>query len=364
MARIGVNALYLIPGRVGGTEVYLRHLLAAVGSVDRDNEYFVFTNLETGADLVPRQANFKWKPQAVHARFRPGRILWEQIVLPMEAARYRLDVLFNPGFTAPVLAPCPSVTVFHDLQHKRHPENFRWFDLPFWNLLLWASAHRSRRLIAVSGATRADLEAFYGLPPARIAVVHHGVGPEFFALDRQRVEPFVLCVSTLHPHKNLDRLIRAYASRERDWSLTIVGLRGFFASALEHLIEELGVKSSVRLTGWIPREALMDLYGRALAFVYPSSFEGFGMPVLEAMAAGIPVACSDIPPLREVAGETALFFDPSSEDQIAAALDRIAGDATLRAKFASQGRARARAFTWERCARETRDAILDQVYLP
>src|ERR1700722_7276089 len=101
MARIGVNALYLIPGGVGGTEIYLRRLLAALASIDSENEYFVFTNIET-TDLVPRQANFYWKPQAVRARFRPARILWEQVVLPIGAARYRLDVLFNPGFTAPI----------------------------------------------------------------------------------------------------------------------------------------------------------------------------------------------------------------------------------------------------------------------
>jgi len=358
MARIGVNALYLIPGGVGGTEIYLRRLLAALASIDRDNEYFIFTNLETGADLVPRQANVHWKPQAVRARLRPARILWEQTVLPVEAARYRLDVLFNPGFTTPVLAPCANVTVFHDLQHQRHPEYFRWFDLPFWRLLLWASAHRARRLIAVSEATRTDLVRGYGLSSERISVVHHGVEPEFFTLDRTRTEPFVLCVSTLHPHKNLDRLIRAYARRERDWSLTIVGMRGFFADALEALIARLDLKGSVQLTGWISRGELLQLYARAHAFVYPSTFEGFGMPVLEAMAAGIPVACSDIPPLREVAGEAALFFDPTNEDAIADALDRIVTDAPLRAKLTDAGPERARQFSWELAARETLNALL------
>lgn len=355
MARIGVNALYLIPGGVGGTEIYLRRLLAALASIDRENEYFVFTNRETGPDLVPRQANFHGKPQAVRASFRPARILWEQTMLAVEATR--LDVLFNPGFTSPVLAPCASVTVFHDLQHANHPEYFRWFDLPFWKLLLWASAHRARRLIAVSEATRADLVRVYGLPKDRIDVVLHGVEPEFFALDRSRTEPFVLCVSTLHPHKNLDRLIRAYARRKRDWRLTIAGMRGFFAEALDRLITELGVGASVELTGWIPREELLQLYGRAQAFVYPSTFEGFGMPVLEAMAAGIPVACSDISPLREVAGDAALFFDPLSEDAIAGALDRITTDAGLRAKLAKAGPERARGFTWERAARETLAAL-------
>src|ERR1017187_6666886 len=114
MARIGINALYLIPGGVGGTEIYLRRLLAALASIDPSNEYFVFTNLETDADLVPSSPNFLWIRQALHAQLRPARILWEQTVLPIAAARYKLDVLFNPGFTAPVLAPCACVTVFHD----------------------------------------------------------------------------------------------------------------------------------------------------------------------------------------------------------------------------------------------------------
>src|ERR1700751_5347085 len=102
--RIGINALYLIPGGVGGTEIYLRELLAALARIDSANEYFVFTNFETGAGLVPRQANFHWKPQAVRAKLRPARILWEQMVLPLEISRYRIDVLFNPGFTSPIFA--------------------------------------------------------------------------------------------------------------------------------------------------------------------------------------------------------------------------------------------------------------------
>src|SRR5271169_2994995 len=184
--RIGVNALYLIPGGVGGTEIYLRHLLATLAAIDGENEYLVFTNRETDTGLVPASANFRAVPQAVRAAFRPARILWEQTGLAFAATARGLDVLLNPGFTAPILCACPQVTVFHDLQHKRHPEYFRWFDLPFWRLLLWASAHRSRLLIAVSEATREDLARVYHLPPARIDVVLHGVEPEFFALDRTR----------------------------------------------------------------------------------------------------------------------------------------------------------------------------------
>jgi len=357
--RIGINALYLIPGGVGGTEIYLRELLAALADLDQTNEYLVFTNLETQFDLVPKQANFHWKPQAVHARFRPARILWEQIVLPFEAARYRLDVLFNPGFTAPLFPPCRQVTVFHDLQHKRHPEYFRWFDLPFWQFLLWMAAHRSHRLIAVSEATRSDLLRFYSIPKERIAVVHHGVEPAFSRLDRSHTESYLLCVSTLHPHKNLPRLIRAYGRKKRDFRLILAGLRGFHAEAIERLIEDLKLQDSVRITGWVPREELYSLYARARAFVYPSTFEGFRMPVLEAMAAGIPVACSDIPPLREVAADAALFFDPLNEDDIASGIERVMSDASLQERLTTAGRERARPFTWVRCAEQTLKVLSD-----
>jgi glycosyltransferase involved in cell wall biosynthesis len=359
MARIGVNALYLIPGGVGGTEIYLRELLAALAGIDSENEYFVFTNQETGQDLTPKRANFQWKPQAVHAKSRPMRIAWEQTILPIEASRFNLDVLFNPGFTSPILAPCPCVTVFHDLQHKRHPEHFRWFDLPFWRLFLWTSVHGAARIIAVSEATRADLLRFYRVPKARVRVVHHGVDPALFDLGRERLERFVLCVSTLHPHKNIDRLIRAYAREKREYRLVLAGMRGFYAGAIDRLIDELGVRERVTLTGWISRHQLYDLYGRALACIYPSTFEGFGMPVLEAMAAGVPVACSEIPPLREVAGDSALYFDPLDEDALALGLTRIVSDQPLRAKLGRSGRERARGFTWERAARQTLDVLLE-----
>lgn len=354
--RIGVNALYLIPGGVGGTEVYLRELLAALGRIDSENEYFLFTNRETGAALGPLRPNFHLVRHPVPAVIRPARLLWEQIVLPFSALRHRLDVLLNPGFTAPIFCPAPRVTVFHDLQHKRHPEHFRWFDLPFWRFFLFASAHGSDSLIAVSEATRADLLRCYRLKGETVHVVPHGVEPRFFALDRSRTEPFLLSVSTLHPHKNLGRLVRAFRrfrAKSPEFRLVIAGFRGFFSRQLEKLIGSLDLKDAVQLTGWIEREELYGLYARAHAFVYPSTFEGFGMPVLEALAAGLPVACSNIDPLREVAGDCALYFDPSDDAALDSALERIAGDAALRESLSKQGPPRARPFTWERSAEGT-----------
>ena len=346
MLRIGVNALYLIPGGVGGTEIYLRNLLAALAEIDSVNQYVVFTNRETGPDLIPDRANFVCASQPVRASFRPARIVWEQFALPPAVRKYRLNVLFNPGFTAPIYCGCPMVTVFHDLQHKRHPEYFRWFDLPFWRFFLWASARRSRGLIAVSAATRDDLQRYYG---AGAAVIQHGVEWQFFEVAKRRQpRDYLLCASTSHPHKNLDRLLRVYKSAKDMPGLVITGVRGFAAKDVEKL-----AGGSVRLTGWIPRDQLYELFRGARGFIYPSTFEGFGMPVLEAMAAGVPVACSNIPPLRDVAGSTVHHFDPSSDTALRDALERLAAG-TIPTEAAAR---RAAKFTWEKTARATLDYL-------
>jgi glycosyltransferase involved in cell wall biosynthesis len=346
MLRIGVNALYLIPGAVGGTEIYLRNLLKALAEIDSENQYIVFSNRETDAGLLPDRPNFVRASQPVRANFRPARILWEQLMLPFAVRKNRLNVLFNPGFTAPLLCGCPMVTVFHDLQHKRHPEYFRWFDLPFWNFFLWASARRSRGLIADSVATHDDVLRYYGRSSEAI---HLGVEHEFVQIAQRR-EPkdYLLCVSTTHAHKNLERLLRLHAQMKDAPRLILTGVRGFAAREIEGL-----AGGSVEITGWIPREQLYELYHGALGFIYPSTFEGFGLPVLEAMAAGVPVACSDIPPLREIAGSTVHFFDPLNDREIQDALlllasGKISTDAAQR---------RAAQFTWEKTARATLDYL-------
>jgi glycosyltransferase involved in cell wall biosynthesis len=360
--RIGVNALYLIPGGVGGTEIYLRGLLDGLAGIDAANQYFVFTNRETGPDLVPRQANFQHLPQAVGASSRPARMLWEQAALPLAAVRHSLDVMLNPGFTAPLFCACPQVTVFHDLQHRRHPGYFRWFDLPFWQFFLFWSAHVSRLLLAVSAATAADLLKYYRLPESKVRVTPEGVDPVFFDIGRRRhPEPFLLTVSTLHPHKNLDGLLRAFAGFRRthpEFRLVVCGLHGHSTGPLHELRDSLDLRDAVEFPGWIPREDLHDLYARAWAFLYPSRFEGFGLPLLEALAAGIPTACSGIEPLRSIAGGAALEFDPRDAAAIAEAMVRIAGDEALRAHLAEAGPRRAAQFSWRETAEGTLAALV------
>jgi glycosyltransferase involved in cell wall biosynthesis len=364
--RIGVNALYLIPGRIGGTEIYLRSLLAALAEIDSENQYVVFTNRETGNDLVPVGTNFKCEQVSIRASFRPARILWEQTGLPLAVTRQHLDVLFNPGFTSPILCPCSSVTVFHDLQHKRRPELFRWFDLPFWRIFLYASAHRSTHLLAISEVTRDDLLRFYKIAPEKITVTPLGVDPVFFDISRRRrmADPYILTVSTLHPHKNVDGLMRAFAEFRKtrpEFRLIVVGLRGFYTAALEKLRTSLGLSEAVRFTGWIPRAELYDLFMGATAFIYPSTFEGFGLPVLEALAAGVPTACSRIQPLSNMAGSAALQFDPGDPSTILDAMVRITSDDELRTRLSAEGPIRAKEFSWAKTAQLTMDAVTASV---
>jgi glycosyltransferase involved in cell wall biosynthesis len=365
--RIGINALFLVPGAVGGTEIYLGSLLQALHAIDKSNEYFVFINRETANDLVP--PGFHAIPCAVSARFRPRRIIWEQFFFPAQLAKHRIEVLLNPGFTMPVLSKCPSVTVFHDLQHRRHPEFFRWFDLPFWNLLLWSAAKQSRSLIAVSDATARDIERCYSDVAGKIAVIPHGVDPEFYRIGERRAwgarhsvaassaqEKYLLTVSTLHPHKNIDRLLEAFQifrTLHPEYRLVIAGLRGHATAAIELQRRNLNLEQSVTLTGWIARSALYDLFEHADAFIAPSRFEGFGMPLLEALAAGIPAACSAISPLTDIAGHAAARFNPESAIAIADAMELIATDAAFREQAAFAGPAQARLFSWTTTAQLT-----------
>jgi glycosyltransferase involved in cell wall biosynthesis len=363
--RIGINALYLIPGGVGGTEIYLRSLLQALAAIDIRNEYFIYANGETDSDLAPRSDRFHMVCTGVRARFRPGRILYEQTILPWLLRRDRISVLLNPGFTGPLSFADRSVTVFHDLQHKLHPEFFRWFELPFWNFLLWASARWSRSLIAVSQASAADLARFYPGSAGKTFVIRHGVDEEFFRIAERRVpgrtaEAYLLTVSTLHPHKNLDRLLDAF-SRFRllhpGFHLVVAGLRGFAVQALEEKRRNLKLESSVRFTGWIPRTELYRLFEHAHAFVAPSEFEGFGMPLIEALAAGIPTACSTIGPFDELTGDECARFRPDSIVEMTRAMSLISSDADFRQRATVAGPARARSFDWRLSATLTLDAL-------
>lgn len=327
--------------------MYLRSLVEAMETLGSGHEIITFTNRETGA--LGREAHVL----EVRAANRSARILCEQARLPGVLRCERIDVLLNPGFTAPYAPPCPQVTVFHDLQHKRHPEYFRWFDLPAWNLLLGMAARRSERLIAVSPATRDDLLKFYPfLDAGRIDVVPHGVDQAFFDLSGKReAGNFLLCPSTTHPHKNHARLLRCFGElrrRHEGLRLVLTGVKGFIHKDVARMAAELG--EAVEVKGWVERGELLELFRTARAVVYPSTFEGFGMPVAEAMAAGVPLACSDIEPLRTLAQGAAVLFDPESDEAMIEAMERVIDGGAPEASLAAS-------LTWRHAAEATIESL-------
>ena len=275
----------------------------------------------------------------------------------------RLDVLLNPGFTAPLVCPCPQVTVFHDLQHKRHPEYFRWFDLPFWNFFLFWSAHVSRLLLAVSAATAADLLQL--LPPARIrrcgwrpwASIRSSSTSPAAARPSRSCWPSPRCIRT-RTWMACCAPSPASAGRHPEFRLVVCGLHGFSTGPLHDLRDALGLRDAVDFPGWIPREELHDLYARAWAFLYPSRFEGFGLPVLEALAAGIPTACSaDRAAGRASPATPPCEFDPLDTTAMAEAMLRITADEALRTRLAEAGPRRAAQFSWRETAETTLAAL-------
>lgn len=374
--RIGVNALYLIPGGVGGTEIYLRNLLAALAEIDRRNEYFVYMNRETDAGLCPAQANFAPVATGVKATFRPGRLIWERLRLPSQMRADSLDVLFSPGFTAPTWGPGRRVTVIHDLQHIRQPQNFGFVERQAWNWSVKSAVDNATLIVTVSDSSKRDIEEAYGVDPNKVRVIQHGVEDAFFELrENERYGPeipaaaglpadvrYLLAVSTVHPHKNWETLIDAFAALVREGSelhLAVSGLPGKAWAGVKDKADKARLSERVHLLGWQPRERLIGLFKFAEALVFPSTFEGFGMPVLEAMAAELPVVCSNIPPLREIADGSAHFFDPASSDDLAAVLRGALQDRERRRKLVATGLERARHFSWRRSAERTLATFLE-----
>ncbi len=216
----------------------------------------------------------------------------------------------------------------------------------------------SSHLVAVSDQTSQDLRHFYALPPDRVTTIWSGVDDTFFALqcEPEQKGEVLLCASTTHPHKNHERLLRVFArlrGRLPGWKLMLTGVRGFADERVQALMRELQLEHDVIFTGWVSRAELYQLFRQASAFVYPSLFEGFGMPVLESMAAGIPTACSNIEPLRTLAGGAAELFAPEDEAAMEQSLLRVMLNQDLRERLSAAGPAQARRYTWRTAAEQT-----------
>jgi glycosyltransferase involved in cell wall biosynthesis len=357
---VGVNLLFIAPGEMGGLEVYARELVAALAKRD-DVRLTLFLNRLVGPEwqgLAPAVVT------PIDPRNRVQWVAGDQLHAVRLAKRTGVDVVHSLAGTAPARGRFARVVTVNDLHYRVHPEAHFGLRALGMRALVPLAVRRAHRIIVPSEATRADLLRFTRAAADHVDVIPDGIGQSprgegdpaaaraRLAADGRRI---ALSVSAKRPHKNLARLIDAMAliPADRRPLLVLPGYPTPHEQELRRLASERGVDGDVRFLGWVSTGELDDLYAAADLFVFPSLYEGFGLPVLEAMARGVPVATSGRASLVEVAGDAALMFEPEDEASIAAALEKLLADDALRERLRAAGRARAAEFTWERTAELT-----------
>ncbi|MBV9169609.1 MAG: glycosyltransferase family 4 protein [Chloroflexi bacterium] len=359
--RILINGLYLIPGKVGGSETYLRGLIEGLTEINQEDEYVLALGPEAAATLSPSDERWRIVIAPWPSELRPGRLLLEQVWLPRVATRLKVDLIHSAGYTSPLVAAATLVTTIHDMNYRRHPEDLSLAERLAYAALIPPAARRSRVVITDSSAAAGDLVRWTGIGPSNVRVVHlapRAHWPGAPSEDEVRLAsagvapPYLLAVSAAYPHKNLGRLLRAFPLASSNASLVIVGLSGRAEVAVESALRQRA-KYVTRL-GWVDDALLAALYRNALGLAFPSLYEGFGLPILEAMSFGTPVLTSNLGAMAEVAGEAAELVDPYSVEAIRRGLQRLAHDPLRRNELQRLGVRRAADFTWRRTAEATR----------
>jgi glycosyltransferase involved in cell wall biosynthesis len=368
--RIGISTSVIQRGKTGVAQYVFALLRALLAHPEHQFVAFVLQEdiplfsdcSQRGLEIVP-----------VAERFRPPvkNILWHQRNLPALARRHRLDVLHVPSYRRMLWPrPCPLVATIHDLAPFHVAHKYDWKRMLYGRVVVKRLARRQHRIIAISQNTADDIVRFFGLPKNRIAVVHNGIdhsrfnpgardeAKARFLRERSLAAPFFLYVARLeHPGKNHLRLISAFeefkAATHSNWQLVLGGSDWHGAEMIHQSIKASPFSADIRCLGFVPDAGLPDLYRAADVFVYPSLYEGFGLPPLEAMACACPVIASPRGSLREVLGEAAAIIEPEDIHTIARELYILATDASVRNRYRAAGLAQAAKFDWTRTARET-----------
>jgi glycosyltransferase involved in cell wall biosynthesis len=356
-------------GQSAGVGTYTRGLIDGLATVAPENEYVLFSYLEMPESFrldFPQQANISWR----HAKPSRGHWAqqWYEAELPPKEALGDVEILHSPFFNAPQEHPGGLVVTIHDISFLLYPHFHTEANrLHCLNGTLKAALYADR-IIAISHQTKQDLIDYFSVPEDRIRVVYEAPRHCYYPERNRNIlqstlhrlgiyHNFVLSVSSLEPRKNLKTLLEAYATYRKHHSgqelLVIAGARGWLNEEITQLVSELGVEGQVKFLGYVQESDLRVLYSTAKLFVYPSLYEGFGLPPLEAMACGAPVISSNTSALPEVVGDAALLIDPHKSDELCQAMWTVLCDEALRLRMRQQGLQRARLFSWERVAQET-----------
>ena len=359
--RIGFDA-HMIGAHYGGNTTYAANLCRALAEVcPEDAELLLYVTKSASAQAV----------RDLHPRLQPVKIadvpppLRIACMLPLRLKRDGVEVIQVQYFRPPY-CPCPSVTAVHDLSFEYHPEFFNRIQRTYLKAFVPWSARRTDAVVTVSQYSKDDICKRYGVSPERVFVTHIGCGPEFMPIeDRSRLEStrqrlglperYVLFVSNIQPRKNLVGLMEAVSrlgAQHDDVKLVVVGKKQLGYETVERHMVELGLESRTMFVGFMSDERVADLYNMARVFVYPSFFEGFGLPPLEAMACGTPVVASNTTSIPEVTGEAAILVDPHDSDAIAEGIRSVLEKPGLAARLSRAGLEQAKTFSWQRAARE------------
>jgi len=377
---IGISLVDFTPGRMGGVETYVRNLVSWIAVNDQENRYtLICTDHNVGYfdAIIDRVETLVFK----NDKSSPGRLLRSLArkvlrvdMVQVEIDRLGLDLLHNP-FTSVRCSKykTPLIVTFHDIQHHYYPDFFKSKDVRGRDSVYRKAAFEADNIIAVSDHTKQTLIDSYKVPSDHIHVVHLGVGPEYRRIDDQTflalekinlglTKPFLYYPAATWLHKNHINLLRAISLLKNhhhfDGDLVLTGVATSARDRLMTKISELGLQDRVRVLGYLPYENLPVIYNLARMMIFPSLFEGFGFPVLEAMACGCPVVCSNVTSLPEVAGDAAGYFDPTSPEDIAACINKLWNDDDALRNMREAGINRAKQFSWQRTAQLTREIYM------
>ncbi|HEV7698684.1 MAG TPA: glycosyltransferase family 1 protein [Pyrinomonadaceae bacterium] len=361
--RIAIDG-HSIGTALAGNETYSSNLIESLAAIDADNEYTIYVTRSAAVDrLSGRWPNFK-----VRRIFPHTPLIRVPLALSIELRRRPVDLL-HVQFTAPPWAPCKVVATIHDLSYEHLPETFTRRGSFQIRLTTRRTARTADHVITPSEFSRQDIVSTYGLAENAVTSIPLAASSALKPATRTEIDRVrlkygfrddpVLCVGSIQPRKNLVRLIRAYAGLLKDGAdlpqLVLVGKRAWLSAESISAIRQSGCEGRVIVTGYVPEEDLAALYSAAKCFIYPSFFEGFGLPLLEAMQCGTPVIAGNRTSLPEVVGEAGVMVDPLDVSAIAAGLSRVLGDAKLRQELSLRGLERARQFSWRETARRTLD---------
>ncbi len=371
--RIGIN-VHLLSTTHTGIQHYIRALVPEL--VAQAGEHDVVLYGEPDQLPLRNPARVKWVPATRRLRSGAQRVLWEQMVFPRVLKRDGVEVLFSPAFVLPLRWRGVGVVTVHDLNFEVSPETIHPARRAYLRTVTRWSVQRARRVIAISASTAADVRRLYHVPEQCVAIIPYGLDTIFNLENARALQPmvreryclperFLLFVGTLEPRKNLTRLMEAYALARQKTDLpplVLVGARGWQHQRIQTQALQLGIEASVSFAGYIPREHLPGVYASACALLYPSLYEGFGLPPLEAMGCGTPVLASTVSAMPEVIGDGGVLVDPRDVGAIADGIVRIATDEALRQQVVARGQERARQFRWDEAGRRTL-AVLEQAFV-